>query len=172
MKKRRTSIAAFLLLSSVALGVGYAAVSQTLEFRGTIGANTTTQFDVAFDGIEEQGGTKFSSLLDTSGPRYAQLSFTGFTNVGDKCVTHLKVKNNTPASAGLSASLGALNTTAPASQDYFAISYDWGEAKTTLASGESTYIVITVELTKARIDETQAAGTSFDVSFVATAVYA
>ena len=124
------------------------------------------------DGIEEQGGTKFSSLLDTSGPRYAQLSFTGFTNVGDKCVTHLKVKNNTPASAGLSASLGALNTTAPASQDYFAISYDWGEAKTTLASGESTYIVITVELTKARIDETQAAGTSFDVSFVATAVYA
>lgn len=172
MKNRRTSLAALLLLSCVTLGVGYAAVSQTLEFSGTIGANTTTQFNVEFTNytIEEQTSTTVTSeKLAQSGPRSAELNFTGFTNVGDKIVTYLEVTNKTVASAGLSARLGALSGTG-AETDYFRYSYAWGEDnKDLLASGESTYIEISVELIKARIDETQAAGTSFIVTFVATA---
>ena len=171
MKNRRTSLAALLLLSCVTLGVGYAAVSQTLEFSGTIGANTTTQFNVEFTNytIEEQSSTTVNSeKLTQSGPRSAELSFTGFTNVGDKITTHLEVTNKTIATAGLSARLGALSG-AGATTEFFKYSYAWGEDKTLLASGESTYIEISVELIKARIDETQAAGTAFTVTFVATA---
>lgn len=172
MKNRRTSLAALLLLSCVTLGVGYAAVSQTLEFSGTIGANTTTQFNVEFTNytIEEQTSqTVTSEKLTQSGPRSAELSFTGFTNVGDKIVTHLEVENKTVPTAGLSAKLDALSSSGTETE-FFRYSYAWGEpSKTVLASGESTYIEISVELIKARIDETQAAGTSFTVTFIAHA---
>ena len=171
MKKRRSLLAAFLLVSSVIIGVGYAAVSQTLEFKGRVGATATNEFDVSFKDYQEQNETTFCSLVGTLGPRYAELSFTGFTKVGDTSVVHLSVINNTPQTVGLSAQLGDLPAIS-SSSEYFNISCAWGDGQPrTIASGETSYIVVTVKLVKPAIDPDNLPGTSFDVSFSATATY-
>lgn len=172
MKKRRSLLAAFLLLSTVVIGVGYAAVSQTLEFKGRVGAVATTEFDVSFKNtIDEKNGTTYCSLVGTPGPRYMELAFSGFTKVGDTSNVHLTVVNNTPVEVGLSAVLGDLPTIANSSE-YFTITAKWADgASRTIASGETSEICITVTLIKPAIDPDNLPGTSFDVSFSATAAY-
>lgn len=172
MKKRRSLLAAFLLLSTVVIGVGYAAVSQTLEFKGRVGAVATTEFDVSFkDTIVEKDGTKFCSLVGSPGPRYMELAFSGFTKVGDTSVVHLTVINNTLAEVGLSAVLGDIPSITNSSE-YFNISVKWADgAPRTIASGEFSEICVTVTLVKPAIDPDNLPGTSFDVSFTATASY-
>ena len=169
MKNRKTVVVAFLLCAVLLLGVGYAALSDTLDITGSADVNQSAA-DEAFNediyfsaAVANETGNTASVNADNND----KASFTAATlkGKGDKVTFTFTITNagdvDATVTPKLNATLGNTNT------EYFSISSDWnGAAKDLAAHSELTYTV-TVELLKT---PTETISGSFLVELTAVSV--
>ena len=151
MKKRRTLIIALLLVAALCLGIGYAAVSETLLWNGTI-ENDAVEFSVKFETTaktavsgagDAEDEAKILSLSHPGDPggRTVAPAVDGLTVVGDSVTFTYTVKNYSNVIVELK------ELTTDFTNDYFKLTVgDWD--KTVLDVNDTAVVDITVELIK------------------------
>ena len=169
MKNRRNIIVAFLLCACLIVGVGYAALTDTLDITGSADVNQSAaeeafNEDIFFSAaVANQTGNTASVNADNND----KASFTAATlkGKGDKVTFTFTIKNDGDVNAEVTPKLNAtLGNTNP---EYFSIASDWaGEARTLAAHSEITY-TLTVELLKT---PTETISGSFLVELVAVSI--
>ena len=168
MKNRKTVVVAFLLCAVLLLGVGYAALTDTLDITGSADVNQSAaeeafNEDIYFSAaVANEAGNTASVNADNND----KASFTAATlkGKGDKVTFTFTIKNDGDVAAEVTPKLNAtLGNTNP---EYFSVTSDWaGETKTLDAQSQLTYTV-TVELLKT---PTETIAGSFLIELVAVA---
>ena len=116
MKKRNTTIFAFLLLAAVGMGVGYAAFSQEFDVNGTVKVNTSQAeeefkkeiiFTNATAEVQKAGGVAAGENPTTATIDAGAHSVTWTINAlqakGDKCIGTFTITNNSDLAAKIDA---------------------------------------------------------------------
>ena len=154
MKNRRIVVVAFLLAAVLLLGVGYAALTDTLDITGSADVNRSAaeeafNEDIYFSAaVANDEGNTASVNADNND----KASFTAATlkGAGDKVSFTFTIKNDGDVDANvtptLNASLGNTNPT------YFDIESDWDGATKTLPAGETITYTVTVTLKQTPTD--------------------
>ena len=169
MKNRRNIIVAFLLCACLIVGVGYAALTDTLDVTGSADVNQSAA-EEAFNedifvsaAVANEAGNTASVNADNND----KASFTAATlkGKGDKVTFTFTIKNDGDVDATVTPKLNAtLGNTNP---EYFSIVSDWdGATKDLAAHSEITY-TLTVELLKT---PTETISGSFLVELTVTSV--
>ena len=171
MKNRRNVVIAFMIVAVMLLGIGYAALSDTLDITGSADVNQSAaeeafNEDIYFSAaVANETGNTASVNADNND----KASFTAATlkGKGDKVTFTFTITNAGDVAADvtpkLNATLGNTNT------EYFSVTSDWnGATKTLNAHSEITYTV-TVELLKT---PTETISGSFLIELVAVSVEA
>ena len=149
--KNRKSLIAVLLVAVMLLGIGYAALTDTLDITGSADVNQSAaeeafNEDIYFSAaVANETGNTASVNADNND----KASFTAKTlkGKGDKVTFTFTIKNDGDVAATITPKLNAtLGNTNP---EYFSLTSDWAGASKTLAGGgaEVTYTV-TIELLK------------------------
>ena len=167
--KNRKGLIAFLVLAVMLLGVGYAALTDTLDITGSADVNQSAaeeafNEDIYFSAaVANEDGNTASINADNND----KASFTAKTlkGKGDKVTFTFTIKNDGDVDATVTPKLNAtLGNTNP---EYFSLTSDWdGATKTLAAGGELTY-TLTVELLKT---PTETIAGSFLVELTAVSV--
>lgn len=176
MKKRRTAIVAFLLIAAMTIGVGYAALTDTLKVTGTAG--------IAADDVTEafEEDIYFSKAL--ANPTYVDAQIDGtdkdlatmtvlsdaFTQVGDERIATFTIKSDSDLPVAITAIVTGTGADAAAQETalnatYFTVTHNL-PADYVLAAGSTVDVTVTVRLAKTPLT---AQNTSFTVTFNATA---
>ena len=154
MKNRRTLVVAFMLVAVMLLGVGYAALNDTLDITGSADVNRSAaeeafNEDIYFSAaVANDEGNTASVNADNND----KASFTAATlkGAGDKVSFTFTIKNDGDVDADvtptLNASLGNTNPT------YFDIESDWDGATKTLEAGKTITYTVTVTLKQTPTD--------------------
>lgn len=99
MKKRRNLLLVLLLISALAIGVGYAAISDVLVIDGTIAA-VEQEFNLVYVSYAHDSASSTDNRINSSvsgdiaGNRSASLTVTGLDYTDDKAVGTFTVQNN------------------------------------------------------------------------------
>ena len=167
--KNRKGLIAFLVLAVMLLGVGYAALTDTLDITGSADVNQSAaeeafNEDIYFSAaVANEDGNTASINADNND----KASFTAKTlkGKGDKVTFTFTIKNDGDVAATVTPKLNAtLGNTNP---EYFSLTSDWdGASKTLAAGGELTY-TLTVELLKT---PTETVAGSFLVELTAVSI--
>lgn len=159
MKKRRTLIIALLLVAALALGIGYAALSNvTLNINGSaIVTPDQNNFGVRFDGTPVTNGATAAVLADKT---KASMDVTGLTDKGQTATATFTILNDDTVSQ-YAASIQDV-AIAEYDETYFTISTDF--VNTVLQPGESMTVTVTVTLIKVPTTAQQA---TIGISFTA-----
>ena len=166
--KNRKGLIAIMVLAVMLLGIGYAALTDTLDITGSADVNQSAaeeafNEDIYFSAaVANEEGNTASVNADNND----KASFTAKTlkGKGDKVTFTFTIKNDGDVAATITPKLNAtLGNTNP---EYFSLTSDWdGEAKTLAAGAEITY-TLTVELIKT---PTETIAASFLVELTAVA---
>ena len=169
MKNRRNVVVAFLVVAVMLLGIGYAALSDTLDITGSADVNQSAaeeafNEDIYFSAaVANETGNTASVNADNND----KASFTAATlkGKGDKVTFTFTISNDGDLAATvtpkLNASLGNTNS------EYFSIKSDWDGAEKTLAAHSTITYTITLELLKT---PTETISGSFLVELTAVSV--
>ena len=150
MKNRRNVVVAFMLAAVMLLGIGYAALTDTLDITGSADVNQSAaeeafNEDIYFSAaVANEAGNTASVNADNND----KASFTAKTlkGKGDKVTFTFTIQNDGDVAATVTPKLNA--TLGNTNQEYFSLTSDWGgEAKVLAAGAEITY-TLTVELLK------------------------
>ena len=163
MKRRRGLIAVLIVCVAAVLGIGYAALSDTLIINGTSNATPSdANFVVVFD-TEAQNTVEHCTVTEVT-ETTAKMTVTGadLTKTGDSATATLTIDNNSPE---LGASLAASVTNT--NEEYFTVTYDF--AQDSIAASGTTTITVTVELVKTPIENVTG---TFTVTITATSTVA
>lgn len=177
MKNRKTVIVAFLLIATLLLGVGYAALSDTLTINATATVSKTAAESVfdedvkftAVSAITYPTGvtTGAAAIIDTAAD---STSDTGKITIDDGVLKNtgdeVKVTYTISNVGDLAASVAkpTINNT---NETYFSVTTDWGDAAKDLAAGEAISVVVTIKLVKTPTADENTTG-SFTLTFDAT----
>ena len=121
MKKRKNIIFAFLLFASLTLGVGYAALSESLDVWGNLGTNIDNT-NLIMEYTEANVDGTYCTQADISSKTSAKLTFGSMTKVNQLAWVVLKVQNNSSNVSGvkeLTAKLHNIKVTLTDSQEKF-----------------------------------------------------
>ena len=169
MKNRRNVVVAFLVVAVMLLGIGYAALSDTLDITGSADVNQSAaeeafNEDIYFSAaVANESGNTASVNADNND----KASFTAATlkGKGDKVTFTFTIANDGDLAATvtpkLNASIGNTNS------EYFSIVSDWDGAAKNLAAHSTITYTITVELLKT---PTETISGSFLVELTAVSV--
>ena len=134
-----------IIATSILLGLGYAAIQNiTLNITGNVAAQVNSEnFKVRFIGTPTVSDSIYTTakIVDDTN---ATIEVSGLTSKGQKVTASYDIKNE---SGDLSADLNVVATTS--NMEYFTISSKLG--KQSLVAGETTNVLVTVELTKTPI---------------------
>ena len=146
MTKTSKIILVTIVATSILLGLGYAAIQNiTLNITGTASASADqANFKVGFIGTPVVSDSAYATATITA-DNSATINVQGLTSVGDNVTATYDIKNS---SLDLSADFN-INTTNNNSE-YFKISSKLG--KSSLKAGETTNVLVTVELIKTPIN--------------------
>lgn len=186
MKNKRNVFIAFILICCLCLGIGYAAITDTLVINGTSVAGVDnpdndetpdenqTPVEKAFDeklgftasavgtcaaGVSITGNSATYDFVDT-----VSFNAAGFDAVGETAVITFTITN---ASTDYNANIAA-PVIANSNEAYFSVTSDWGDAaKTVAANNDTEDVKVTVELID--LPDTNESAT-FSLTFKATAV--
>ena len=169
MKNRRNVVVAFMLIAVMLLGVGYAALTDTLDINGTVDVNQSAaeeafNEDIFFSAaVANEAGNTASVNSDNNDK--ASFTINTFKGKDDVATFTFTIKNNGDVDANVTPKLNAsLGNTNP---EYFSIESDWdGETKVLAAGQEITY-TLTVTMLKT---PTETISGSFLVELVAVSV--
>ena len=167
MKNRKIVVVAFLLIAVLLLGVGYAALTDTLDITGTADADLgalNSEFDkeIYFSkAVANQSGNTASVNADNDD----KASFSAKSMVkGTPATFTFTIQNDSEHEVVVTPKLNAtMGNTEP---DIYKISSDWGGASKTIAAGGSITYTVTVELVG---DPIEAISGSFLIELVAVA---
>lgn len=145
MRKTTKIILITIIIATILLGIGYAAVQNiTLNISGTAAADPTqSNFKVMFTGtpfVSDNTLATASIINDTN----ASIEVTGLSQKNDNVSVTYTIEN---ASTDLSANLSISTTNS--NDDYFSITSIL--EKTSLIAGETTEVTVTIELIKTPI---------------------
>ena len=167
MKKRRTLIISLLLVAALALGIGYAALTDVLDINGTADVNQSAaeeafNEDVYFSAAvaNETGNVASVDANDND-----MASFTASTLKGkdDVATFTFTITNDGDVDAVVTPTLaedGNSNT------EYFSLVSDWNAQPKTVKAGESMTYTVTVTLLKT---PTEAIHGAFHIELTAVA---
>ena len=167
--KNRKGLIAFMVLAVMLLGIGYAALSDTLDITGSADVNQSAaeeafNEDIYFSAAvaNEEGNT---ASINSDNNDKASFTAKTLKGKGDKVTFTFTIKNDGDVAATVTPKLNAtLGNTNP---EYFSLTSDWGGAAKTLdAGGELTYTV-TIELLKT---PTETVAGSFLVELTAVSI--
>ena len=148
MKRRRTLIIAVLLIAALALGIGYAAITDTLTIGGNANVKPHTEnFSVIFEDIQEQ--KKCTAAIQTD-KTVATFTTTQLVNGGETASALFIVKNTSPE---YKATIDAPTIAITAGDEYFDVTTDFGTASKTIAPNETIQFTVTVTLDRAVVEE-------------------
>jgi uncharacterized repeat protein (TIGR01451 family) len=166
--KSRKGLISLMLVAVLLLGIGYAALTDTLDITGSADVNQSAaeeafNEDIYFSAaVANETGNTASVNADNND----KASFTAKTlkGKGDKVTFTFTIKNDGDIAATVTPKLNAtLGNTNP---EYFSLTSDWdGGAKTLAAGAEVTY-TLTVELLKT---PTETVAASFLIELTAVA---
>jgi len=173
MKNRKTVVVAFLLAAVMLLGVGYAALTDTLDITGSVDVNINDlndefeddiYFSAAAPVVIGGGTTVDTASVNSDNNDKASFSIKSLKAKGEKASFVFTIQNDSAHEVSvepkLSATLGNTNT------EYFTLTSDWNGASKTIAANSFITYTLTVELIK---DPVEAVSGSFLVELVATA---
>lgn len=156
MKNRKTVIVAFLLVAALLLGVGYAALTDTLTIKGTFAANVsdyTDEFeeDIYFSAVSNitysNGKTEGATAVLDAGdkPDNGTITINAGTliNVGDYIEVTYTIKSE--SDLAVKVTLAEIATL-----DHFTVTTDWtaGQEVAFAAGGAEKTVKVKVQLTK------------------------
>ena len=164
MKKRRNLIISILLVAALALGVGYASLTDTLDIQGTAEVNQAAaeesfNQDVYFSAVST--GTGYTASINADNNDKATFTVTGLKDKGETISITYTIKNDGDLPAVVTPKLLQNSNEA-----YFAITSDWESTAQTLAANSEKTITVNVTL-KELPTTTQAA--SFNIELTAVA---
>ncbi len=160
MKKKNVVLAVAILIAIVAIGIGYAITAVNLTVQGTANAETTDEFEVAFDGVTSGStGTASAAAQSTSGTCSVTLDTVGQNQT---CVFEFMNYSPQGINAQVSASdlvvysdSGYSTTWTNASSDYFNVTVTPAWSGTAvLTPGQTSTFTVTVTLKKAWVGDT------------------
>jgi uncharacterized repeat protein (TIGR01451 family) len=166
--KSRKGLISLMLVAVLLLGIGYAALTDTLDITGSADVNQSAaeeafNEDIYFSAaVANETGNTASVNADNND----KASFTAKTlkGKGDKVTFTFTIKNDGDIAATvtpkLNATLGNTNT------EYFSLTSDWDGGAKTLAAGSEVTYTLTVELLKT---PTETVAASFLVELTAVA---
>ena len=161
-QKRRIVVACFMVVAILALGIGYAAVSTTLDFMGTASVSTAAtenvlNTDVVFtsaEAVASNGGTTSTAILAMSNKRVS-FEAKDFAAVGDTVTIVGAIENK--GNAGYSVNITP-RLVAPASNanEYFDVTYAFDDAvdNNEIAANATRDYKVIIRLKKLPIDST------------------
>ena len=167
MKRRRTLVISLLLVAALCLGIGYAALSDTLDINGSAIVDQSAAED-AFDediyfsaAVANETGNTAEVTADND---KATFSAKTLKTKGDKVTFTFTIQNDCDLAALVTPAFPAADgNTNPT---YFKISSDWAGQAKTIAAGQSATYTVTVELLATPTETIEG---SFHIEFTATA---
>ena len=170
MKNRRSIIVAFLLCACLIVGIGYAALTDTLRIDGTAAvkfesANNVFDGDVVFDTTIANGVNQLDTIQYGADSDTATVTVNSLTVEGSEAVIRLVIVNEYQEDIYVTPTIDT--TSALYDPTLISLSSDWAGATKMIPSGGSLEYVLTVKcLRTVAGDET----TSFAIGFAATDV--
>ena len=149
MKKRRTLIISMLLIAALCLGIGYAALTDTLDINGTVDVNQSAaeeafDIEVYFSNAKaNQDGNSASIVIDD--PDMASFTITSLKGQDDYATFTFTIFNASDVDATVTPTLAADGNSNP---EYFSIVSDWNAQPKVIKAGESMEYTVTVTLLK------------------------
>lgn len=170
MKNRKTVVVAFLLIAAMLLGVGYAALTDTLNLAGDFEvshANAENAFDedVYFSAVSSGEGYTAEILSD---PDRGYVKVTGLSGQGDTISVTYTIKNEN--AFPVSVLIDPINTTTT-NTEYFKVTSSLGAEAFTIDANGTRDVVITFELLKTPVlAENQTVSGTFAIEYDVTSV--
>ena len=149
MKKRRTLIISLLLIAALALGIGYAALTDTLDINGTADVNQAAaeeafDMDVYFKSATPNQEGNLASLVEGDNDM-ASFTANNLKGAGDKATFTFVINNDGDLDALVTPTLAADGNS---NTEYFSVTSDWNAQPKTIAAHGSESYTVTVELLK------------------------
>ena len=169
MKNRRIVVVAFLLAAVMLLGVGYAALTDTLDVTGSAdvdvnGLNKEFEEDIYFSAAVANEGTPNTASVNSDNNDKASFTAKSLKKKDDVATFTFTINNDSAhdvvVTPKLNATLGNTNT------EYFELTSDWAGAAKTIPAGSTMTYTVTIKLVK---DPTDAVAGSFLVELTAVA---
>ena len=169
MKKRRSLIIALLLIAALALGIGYAALSDVLDIQGTaeISAGIAEEAfnqDVYFSNVSS--GSGYTASINADNNDKASFTATGFTQVGDVVAITFTIKNDSEHLAADVTPKLLQNS----NETYFKVTSDWLSQTHRIEAGKEKTITVYVELIKLPTIDEGLTSASFNIEITAVSV--
>ena len=174
MKKRRTTIIAVLLIAALALGIGYAALSDDLQITGSA-AITATEADEAFEAdvyfskavMTADRGTAVIGELATGTDDADKITITvaagALKGKGDSVICAAEISNKGDIDAIVTLGTPAIT----GDSEYFAVTTSWAGNTAQVNQGGTADLTITITCTKT---PTEAVDMAFTLDLTADAV--
>ena len=148
MKNRKTVVVAFLLIATMLLGVGYAALTDVLDITGSADINQTAAEEAFNEDIHVTAAVpkEVGNTARVNDDNNDKASFTANTlkGKGDKATFTFTITNAGDVDANVTPTLNA--TAGNTKPEYFSVTSDWDGATKLLEAGESLTYTVTVEL--------------------------
>ena len=150
MKNRNKVVVAFLLVAAMMLGVGYAALSDTLEINGSADVNQSAaeeafNEDIYFTGAVAEGGDPDTASISKTDNDMADFGVNSLNGAGDQAKFTFTITNDGDVDADVTPTFASDGNTNP---EYFDIVSDWAGATKRLEAGQSLTYTLTVTLKK------------------------
>ena len=177
MKNRKTVVLAFLLVAVMLLGVGYAALTDTLTIIGNAHvdldtANKTFDERIYFSAAEATNSTGTGSTADVANFNDDDATYTvnKLAITGEKSVFTFTIKNESNVDALITiadAKLSGAENPSNTNTDKFLVEYAYPEGMTVAKAGGTITVTVTVTL---REPVTSATSATFGLELTATSV--
>ena len=177
MKNRKFIVVAFLIVAVMLLGVGYAALTDTLTIIGNAHidvdtANKTFDEKVYFSASAASSSTGTGTEDDVASHTADDATFTAhkLATVGEKSVFTFTITNDSNVDAVISVNTTKLSGAANPSNsnsDKFTVEYSYPDGMTIAKNGGTIDVVVTVTV---REPVTSATSATFGIELTATSV--
>lgn len=176
MKNRKTVVVAFLLIAVMLLGVGFAALTDTLTLIG----NATIDMKQAENNFDAKVYFSAAKVVSSPNPEVDQVGGVGtddatytvhsLASKGDVAVFEFTIKNesNVPVKIEIPENkLSGVPNNSNSNEGKFKITYTYGNADMVIASGGTMTVTVKVEVIA---PVTSATGATFGIEYTATTV--
>jgi len=177
MKNRKTVVVAFLLVAVMLLGVGYAALTDTLTIIGNAHidldtANITFDEKIYFSNAEATSSTGTGAVADVASYTADDATFTAnkLATVGQQSVFTFTITNDSNVDAVISVNATKLSGVANPSnsnEEKFTVEYSYPDGMNIAKLGGTIDVVVTVTVKE---PVTSATSATFGIELTATTV--
>lgn len=177
MKNRKRIVVLFLLVAIMLIGVGYAALTDTLTIIGNAhidvgAANTTFDQKVYFSAAEATSTTGTGATEDVASCTSDDATFTAnkLATVGQQSVFTFTIKNDSNVDALISVASTKLSgdvNPSNSNTDKFTVTYAYPDGMTVAKNGGTITVVVTVTVAE---PVTAATSATFGIELTATSV--